>query len=439
MALAGIVIAVVILFVFAYIGFPVILLTFISAMIVILTNGIDITTGITDLYLAGAASSFQLFVFIGILGSVMAEFYKDGGGAISIARSLMKASKKIFKGSTSPLIPILVVNVIGFVLCYGGINGVIAIFIMMPIAMEIMKNYDLPRYLAPGIMVGATCTAAMTMPGSPQAQNIIPSLYLGTSPTAGLVAGIIAGILVFVLNVWFMTAVAKKAVKKGDHFIDLPAQMQAPAIEDDNLPNFWISLIPMITTFILYIVVGLNILMALLAGVVLCVPCFYRQLSGWKTQCNIFTKGSMDSCGLIVVVCMLSGFGSVVAGTDAFSELVNGLTTIPGPATFKVLIAMAITVMVAGSGPAGEMAGIPMFAETFSNLGVSMNAFHRIAAFTGTCLDTLPSNSAVNIAAKLSAHSVKETYKYCFLTSVLSTSIGAIVVTILVTIFPYWP
>lgn len=144
----------------------------------------------------------------------------------------------------------------------------------------------------------------------------------------------------------------------------------------------------------------------------------------------------MDSCGLLLVVCALSGFGAVVAATDAFTMLCSGLMNIPGPATFKALIAMAITVMVAGSGPAGESAGVPMFSETFISMGVSPAAFHRIAAFTGTCLDTLPSNAAVSIASRMSGHSIKETYKYCFLTSVLTTTIGAIVVTILLTIMP---
>ena len=77
-----------------------------------------------------------------------------------------------------------------------------------------------------------------------------------------------------------------------------------------------------------------------------------------------------------------------------------------------------------------------MFQSTFQALGVNMGAVHRIAAFTGTCLDTLPSNAAVNISAKLTGYSVKRIYKYCFLTTVLATSIGAIVVTIMLTLFP---
>lgn len=413
---------------------PVLLLSIICSIIVALTNDMSVYSMLTETFLPGAADSFELIFLVGILGAIVAEFYKVSGGASAIARGFLTLSKKLFKDNNSVVIPIIIINVIGMVLCYGGINGVIAIIIMMPIVLEIMKSYDLPRYLAAGIILGATCTAAMTMPGSPQSQNVIPSLYLGTSPVAGLIPRIIAGFVVIILNILIMAAIAKKAAKSGDHYEDLPGS--GTVQQTDNLPNFWISLIPMVATFVLYVGVGMNIVVALAAGVILCIPCFFKQINKFSEICKVLTNGCMDSCGLLMVVCMLSGFGSVVAATDAFTSLCNSLTSVPGPATFKVLIAMAITVMVAGSGPAGEMAGVPMFSEIFLQMGVSPAAFHRIAAFTGTCLDTLPSNAGVNIASKLSGYSIKKTYKYCFLTSVLTTSIGAVVVTILLTLFP---
>lgn len=436
MGLAGILVAIVVLFIFAYIGMPVLVLSFIATLIVTFTNGLDFTTALSELYLGGAANSFVLIILPGIVGAIIAEFYKETGAAAAIARGILKASNKIFKENKSVVIPIVVINVIGLVICYGGINGVIAIIILMPVVLEILKSYNMPRYLAPGIILGATCTAAMTMPGSPQSQNYLPSLYLGTSATAGLVPGLIAGIVVIVLNVMIMAALTKRAMKKGEKYEDLPEILAVRQVPDEELPNFFVSLIPMVVTLVLYAGMGMNLLLALLVGCVLCIPCFFNKVKSWKTFCEIFTHGSMDSCGLLLVVCALSGFGAVVAATDSFTMLCSGLMNIPGPATFKVLIAMAITVMIAGSGPAGETAGVPMFSQTFLSMGVSPAAFHRIAAFTGTCLDTLPSNAGVNIASKLSGYSIKETYKYCFLTSVLTTSIGAVVVTILLTIMP---
>lgn len=436
MGIVGILIAIAVLFIFAYIGMPVLVLSFIATLIVAFTNGLDLTTALSDLYLAGSASSFQLIILPGIIGAIIAEFYKESGGATAIARGILNVSNRIFKKNDSVAIPIVVINVIGLVICYGGINGVIAIIILMPVVMEILKSYNIPRYLAPGIILGATCTAAMTMPGSPQSQNYLPSLFLGTSSTAGLIPGIIAGLVVIILNIVIMTILTRKAMKKGDHYEELPVGLAVSQMPETDLPNFWISLLPMVVTFILYVVAGMNLLVALLAGCILCIPCFIRKIKGWKKFCEVLYHGSMDSCGLLLVVCALSGFGAVVAATDAFTMLCSGLMNIPGPATFKALIAMAITVMVAGSGPAGESAGVPMFSETFISMGVSPAAFHRIAAFTGTCLDTLPSNAAVSIASRMSGHSIKETYKYCFLTSVLTTTIGAIVVTILLTIMP---
>lgn len=447
MELAGILIAVVLLFVLAYIGAPVLVIGPFCTIIVIVTNHMELMDALQNTFLASLGSTFGMLFLLGLFGALMAEFYKSCGGAASIARGLMSVSKKLFKNNDSVVIPITIITLIGLVLCYGGVNGVIVVIVLYPLTMEIMREYNIPRYLAPGILLGATCTAAMTMPGSPQQQNTIPQMLLGTSSTAGLIPGIIAGVLVVVLCIWMMSALAKRAMKKGDGFEMSPemiAAMQAAkkaqeaGAEQMKQPNPWISAIPLAATFVLYVIAGMNIVIALAAGFILCIVCFAPQ---WKTGQKLFdilTHGSMDSMGLFVVVCVLSGFGAVVASTSAFTQLCEAVISVPLPALFKVMIAMMITVCIAGSGPAGISAGIPMFQSTFETLGVNMAAVHRIAAFTGTCLDTLPSNAAVNISAKLTGYPVKRIYKYCFLTTVLATSIGAVVVTILLTIFPNW-
>ena len=447
MELAGILISVVLLFVLAYIGAPVLVIGPFCALIVIVTNQMPLMETLQSVFLGSLGSTFGLLFLLGLFGALMAEFYKSCGGASSIARGLMGVSKKVFKSNNSVAVPITVVTLIGMVLCYGGVNGVIVVIVLYPLAMEIMREYDIPRYMAPGILLGATCTAAMTMPGSPQQQNTIPQMLLGTSSTAGLIPGIIGGVVVVVLCIWMMSALAKRAMKRGDGF-EMPQEMaeamqaaqkaQADGAKQRKLPNPWISAIPLVLTFVLYVIVGMNIVIALAAGFILCIVCFAPQWKNWKTLCDILTHGSMDNMGLFVVVCVLSGFGAVVAGTDAFRELCEAVIAIPLPALFKVLISMAITVCIAGSGPAGLSAGIPMFQSTFEALGVNMAAVHRIAAFTGTCLDTLPSNAAVSISAKLSGYPVKRIYKYCFLTTVLATSIGAVVVTVLLMLFPGW-
>lgn len=435
MQVFGVLFGVVLLFLLAYWGYPVLLVAPVCAIIVAAFNGMPLLETFTDTFMRGAGNSFTTLFGVLVLGGILAELYKVSGGATAIAKSLLRGSRKIFRAEGSVVAPILVIVVIGMVLCYGGINGVVGLVIMFPISLEIMKANDLPRELAPGIIMGATCTAAMTMPGSPQSQNVIPSLYLGTSSTAGLIPGLAGGLVTLALVVLFMTSAAKKARAQGIGYTD-PPSMPVQQRPENELPNALVSTVPLVLVFVCYNLLHWDINIALSVGDVLCIALFWKQLGGLKGVPVHLGTGAADSCSLGAIVCFLSGFGAVVSATPAFTAICQTVVNIPGPVTFKAFLAMAIVVGVAGSGPAGLMAGVPMFAETFGQLGLSMAAFHRIAAFTGTCLDTLPSNAGVNVASRLSGYSVKVTYRYCFLTTVLSTTIGAVVVTVILTIAP---
>lgn len=50
---------------------------------------------------------------------------------------------------------------------YGGISGIVLMFVMMPLGLEILKECNVPRYMAPGILLGSMAPAALCMPGSP--------------------------------------------------------------------------------------------------------------------------------------------------------------------------------------------------------------------------------------------------------------------------------
>ena len=67
---------------------------------------------------------------------------------------------------------------------------------------------------------------------------------------------------------------------------------------------------------------------------------------------------------------------------------------------------------ICGSGPAAIGASLPMFYDTFVSMGVSMSAVHRIAAFSATTLDTLPTNAGFIAAAGLARSEAKDSYKY---------------------------
>lgn len=142
----------------------------------------------------------------------------------------------------------------------------------------------------------------------------------------------------------------------------------------------------------------------------------------------------------VSVLCLssgaLAGFGTVVQATETFGQFSIALTNIQGPPLFIVMIAIMLVTAICGSGPAAIGASLPMFYDTFVSMGVSMSAVHRIAAFSATTLDTLPTNAGFIAAAGLARSEAKDSYKYVGMCTVVNTTIATAVVTLLLTLFP---
>ena len=64
------------------------------------------------------------------------------------------------------LTSILIIFVAGVLMSYGGISGIVLMMVLMPLTLEIIKESRIPRYMAPGILLGALATAALAMPGT---------------------------------------------------------------------------------------------------------------------------------------------------------------------------------------------------------------------------------------------------------------------------------
>lgn len=52
------------------------------------------------------------------------------------------------------LTSILIIFVAGVLMSYGGISGIVLMMVLMPLTLEIIKESRIPRYMAPGILLG---------------------------------------------------------------------------------------------------------------------------------------------------------------------------------------------------------------------------------------------------------------------------------------------
>lgn len=438
----GIIVGIAVLIYGAYRGVSTIVLAPISGLIIALFNGMNLLTTFTDTMLPAVCNYVTAMLGPVLCGCIIAALYNKSGAALSIANALYdvfthSARKKAAEGEAvvmNPIISIITVYVIGTVLSYSGMNPVVLMFILFPIAMDLFEKSRIPREMGPGVVLGALATAACSMPGTTSDQNVIAVQMLKTSPMAAAIPGFLGGALVLLLNIVMMNVISKKEIAKG-HVYTAPKAM-AGRPTDVKTPHWVISLIPIASTLITFNAFGWNILVAMVLNIVLALVLFfpfYGKIAGLK---ELLEPVGNQATMLVLQVGLLGAIGGVVAASPAFPVLTKALLNMNCPAMFKVVIAITLITGASGSGPAGLSASLPYFSQTFTQMGVSLSALHRVSVFASQTLDTLPTNPGYIIATGIAEVDIKDSYRYVFITTVLNTTITALFVALVLTIAP---
>lgn len=444
LGIIGIILGVFLLIYGAYKGISTIILAPLCALLIALFNGMNLLTTFTDTMLASVNTYVTAMLGPVLCGCVIAALYNTSGAAQSIANALyrlftIKARKKAEAGEAitmRPILAIVTIYVIGTVLAYSGMNPVVLCFIIFPIAMDLFEKSAIPREMGPGVVLGALATAACSMPGTTSDQNVICNQLLGTSPMSAAIPGFIGGGVVLALNMIMLNILAKKEIAKG-HIYTAPANA-LERDEDFEGPHWIIAVIPMAATLICYNAVGWDILVAMMINIILSLILFFPYYGKFKGLKELIKPVGEQSTLLVLQVGLLGAIGGVVAASPSFPIITNALVGMNGPALFKVVLAVAVLTGASGSGPAGLSASLPYLSETFTQMGVSLSALHRVSCFASQTLDTLPTNPGYIIATGIAQVEIRDSYKYVFITTVLNTTITALVVALLLTIVPGW-
>ena len=442
LGIIGIVISIAVLIYGAYKGVSTIILAPICGLLIALFNGMNLLETFNNVMLPSVCNYVMGMLGPVLLGCIISAIYNSSGAALSIANALyglftMSARKKAAEGERvvmQPILAIITIYVIGTVLSYSGMNPVVLMFILFPIAMDLFEKADMPRAMGPGVVLGALATAACSMPGTTSDQNLIAINVLGTDPMAAAIPGFIGGAVVLALNIIMMNVLSKKEIAKGNTFTPSPNAPKRP--EEKETPHWALAIIPIAVTLITFNALKWNILIAMVLNIVLSLIFFFPQYGGIKGLKELTKPVGEQTTMLVLQVGLLGAIGGVVAASPAFPVLTNALLGMGGPALFKVVLAIALLTGASGSGPAGLNATLPYMSETFAGIGVNLSALHRVSVFASQTLDTLPTNPGYIIATGIADVEIKDSYKYVFITTVLNTTITALVVALILSIFP---
>ncbi|MCU6762187.1 H+/gluconate symporter and related permeases [uncultured Roseburia sp.] len=433
LSMIGIIIGILFLIFFVMKGWPLLIIGACAAMIVAVFSGLNVTEAYLTTYMSGVGDFLIGQIPIFLWGAVFGECYGVTGGA----KSLAKFISKIFRGKNeklSPLVAIIIVFLAGILLSYGGVSAIVLMFVMAPLSMELCREAGIPRYMVPGMILGCIATSALSMPGSPQIQNVMSTSTVGVSSTAAAIPGIIAGIIILILNIIYLNFAAKKEIAKGAVFED--AAGDSVSVTDEKLPHPLIALLPMVLVFVLYNGFQVDVNFSLMAGIILAIILMHKNFKSMdsflKSLGNAAMNAAVVSCGAAAV----SGFGSVVAQTPAFAGLTEKLAAFNGHPLVVAMLAMMIMTLIGGSGPAGLGVGLPVFTPLAQSMGVNMNAFARVSAFCATTFDTLPTNAGFIAANEICKTQAKKSYKYVGVCTVINTTIGTVILCLICILAP---
>ena len=400
--LISIFVAIVLLWILAYKGWSTLWLSPLAALIVAVACKMDLLEMYTKTYMEGfagfALSWFPVFMLGAIFGKLMDE--------TRMAQSIATHVSRMF-GSKWAIVAVVIA---GSILTYGGISMFVCVFCLYPMCIVLFRDADIPRRLIPAtITVGVFEYTMVCLPGTPQIQNLIPTQYFGTTAMAAPVLGIICGIIMGGGGTLYMIWRARQAKKRGEHFTE---PSNAVLIDFDNLPNFWVSLIPLIIVIVTLNAFHWNIIVSLIAAnlsVLILNPKDYKK---FVPAINEGAKGAMMP---IISVSAINGFGAVVKASPAFAQLVESLNQIPGSPLVSMAVAVNVVCGATGSATGGITITLSALADRYIQIsqqtGIPLSVFHRILVIAASGMDTVPHNGAILTLLAVTGMTHKEAYR----------------------------
>ena len=291
-------------------GWNVLITSIVTAIIIALTNGMDIMNtmvGTETSYATGLAGFIRgnLMIFMG--GAIMGEFMDKSGAAKAIAQAIMA---KV--GTKSPYFVLLGISAVGALLTYAGISMFVAMFALIPLARPMFRECNIPWHLFCAAWTLGACSFTMAMiPGVPAVAWINAANGCGVSLTAAPIMGIVGSIIAIAVSCVYIKFALKRAEAKGEHFV---ADADDVAVEEDkNIPSVGLALLPLI--ILIAVIIGLSatgmknvVYIGMLAGIIASIACFFKYVPSVR---DALGKGAVAGVGPAVFTSAAVGVGTV--------------------------------------------------------------------------------------------------------------------------------
>ncbi|MEB2629353.1 GntP family permease [Peribacillus frigoritolerans] len=415
----SIIVGLVLLMALAYLGWSIIWVAPLVAGVVALMSGLDVFDTYTGTYMTGLVGFVQKWFPIFLLGAIFGKLMEETGAAKSVAKKVTQII-----GKKRAILGVLIASAL---LTYGGVSLFVVVFAVYPIALALFKEANVTRrLLVPTFALGAFTFTMTAIPGTPQIQNLIPMEYFHTTPTSGMIIGIVTSLIMAVGGYFWLSYRERSLSAKGEGFIEANEAVTGSE-QDEKVPNWLLSLVPLLIVVLLLNVVKLEPIYALLLGVLSIMVINIKDYKKFIFSVNEGAKGSVMA---ILNTSAAVGFGAVIAVIPAFDNITSWLLNISSNPLVAESLAVQIMAIITGSASGGMGIALNALGDTFYSLsqstGISPDVFHRMAAVASGA-SIFPNNGALLTLLAVTGLTHKETYKDVFVVAFIIPTIAMIV------------
>lgn len=424
----GLLIAIILFILMIVKGVDMITSTVVTAAIILVTSGLDFWDGILNVFAAGAGGFCTSWFIILALGGIFGELVNQTGLATKIAKSLSSALGAKRAG--------LIMMICTFFITLLGINGYIMVFVLYPIADNLLRENKMDRRLLPFLMICGGANAN-SFAFSMDICNVIPANFLGTSLGVAPGLSVVFSAITCTWYVLYFNYAQRKSMKAHSEkeLLDMYKDINV-VMSDDELPNLFVSALPFIlvlATVVTTTGMGTNPSLAcgLLVGVLVIIVTQFTKIR--KDLKGILKKGGTSGLSTMLTVAAVVGLSKVLTMAPAFTSVQQFVLSISLPMYFKTWLGTMICGALTGSAITAETLFLESFGQEFLAAGANINALHRICAEAGITMNKLPNASPVVMETDVCKCTLAESYKHVVLGSTIPCVIGGFIITLMAT------
>lgn len=477
MDLIGILSGLTLLIWLAFRGWSVLILAPVAALLAAAMAGEPLLANWTQTFMFGASGFVAKFLPLFLLGAIFGKLMDDSGSIRAIADFI-----RTHLGSAHASLAVVIV---GALVTYGGVNLMVAFFVIVPMAIGLFEAANIPRRLMPATVGLGTFTFTMTaLPGSPALQNAIPMPYFGTTLFAAPGLGVVAAAIMLGFGLWWLGRAETAARRRGETFTSAPQSLsEAAALREQSMvsfefdaaeidhghrskeaPSTMIAVLPLAVVLCVNFVVSIivlprldasflaeerwggtsltavggiwSVLIALAAGILVLIALNWQRLTALRETID---AGANAAVLPLISVASLVGFGAVVAGLPAFETVRDWVMSIEGGPLISLAVSVNLLAALTGSASGGMTIALDALGETYMQLatqhGIDPALMHRVAVMASGTLDALPHNGAIVTLLSVCGTTHRDSYGPIIMTVIVGPVLALIAVIALGAIF----